>query len=102
MSTNKKWPFDQSPNCASITLKKVINKTAPILHVVHDLEDHGWQFLGLEQPKEEDAAVVGMETILKIDPSVEEVAHIPPGWRAWRKSKETAWIIEKDTDEEGS
>jgi len=39
------WPFDQLPNCAVITLRRIVFGSAPILHVTHDRDDHGWQFL---------------------------------------------------------
>ena len=42
------WPFDQRPDCAVISLREIVFESAPILHVTHDSDDHGWQFLGLE------------------------------------------------------
>ena len=89
------WEFDQPPNCAAITLKSIVLDGKPILHIVHDEEDHGWQFLGLEDANEEDVAVVSMSEIVEIDPTVKKVAHIKPGWRAWRQTRESAWIIEE-------
>ena len=89
----EEWEFDQPPNCAAITLKSIVNEGKPILHVVHDAEDHGWQFLGLEDASEEDVAVVAMSDIVEIDPSVLEIAHIEPGCRAWRKNSGAKWIV---------
>jgi hypothetical protein len=40
------WPWDQRPDCAVITERAIVEDGAPILHVTHDLDDHGWQFLG--------------------------------------------------------
>jgi hypothetical protein len=80
------WPFDQPRNCAVISLRQIVFGNAPILHVVHDEDDHGWQFLNLDDACEEGASVVSLEDIVKLDPTVLAVAHIPPGWRAWRKS----------------
>lgn len=53
------WPFDQPPDCAVISLRQIVDGTQPILHVTHDSDDHGWQFNGLDEVKEEDAAVEG-------------------------------------------
>lgn len=87
------WKFDQPPNCVAITLKAIVFEGQPILHVVHDQEDHGWQFLGLEDAVEEDLAVVAMSEIVEIDPTVQEIAHIKPGCRAWRKDQQSEWAI---------
>ena len=88
---NAPWPFDQPPDCAVITLRSIVFGGEPILHVTHDADDHGWQFLGAGGAKEFDAAVVGLDEIVKLDPSVLEVADMPPGWHAWRQSKSSQW-----------
>lgn len=90
------WPFDQPPNCAVITLRQIVFEGEPILHVVHDADDHGWQFLTLEDAQEEDASIVGLGEIAELDPTVLQVAHFPPGWRAFRQSPGDPWIIEED------
>lgn len=89
------WKFDQPPNCAAITLRSIVFEGRPILHVVHDLEDHGWQFLGLEDVTEANIAVIAMSEIVELDPSIEEIAHIEPGYQAWRQSVESKWIVEE-------
>jgi hypothetical protein len=85
------WPFDQPPDCAVITLRSIVFGGGPILHVFHDEEDHGWQFLGAGDPEESDAAVVGLGEIVDLDSSVLEVADIAPGWHAWRPSASSPW-----------
>jgi len=87
------WKFDQPPNCAAITLRSIVFEGKPILHVVHDEEDHGWQFLSLGDADEEDVAVVAMSEIVELDPSVQDVAHIKPGYRAWRQNQDSEWVI---------
>jgi hypothetical protein len=89
------WPFDQPPDCAVITLRPIVFDGAPILHVTHDREDHGWQFLSLEGAREEDACVVSLAEIVRLDPTVMQVADIPPGWRAWRHSASSPWVREQ-------
>jgi hypothetical protein len=88
---NIDWPFDQARDCAVITLRSIVFGGSPILHVTHDEDDHGWQFLGAGVADEKDAAVVGLEEIVQSDPSVLEVANMPPGWHAWRRSKSSPW-----------
>ncbi|KZZ59023.1 hypothetical protein A3762_06320 [Oleiphilus sp. HI0125] len=89
------WPFDQPENCAAVTNKDIAFEGAPILHVCHDEDDHGWQFLGLEDAQEENISLIAMSQVVKLDPSVKEVAHIPPGWHAWRQHVGGPWEIEK-------
>lgn len=85
------WPFADSENLAVITLKQIVHEGEPILHVVRDRDDGGWQFLGLGTVSEEDAAVVALRTVVRLDPSVRELADLPPGWHAWRRSPEEPW-----------
>jgi hypothetical protein len=80
------WPFDQAPNCAVISLRSVVFGGAPILHVTHDADDHGWQFLGLQDANTAEAAVVSLREIVALDPTVCSVSDLPPGWHAWRQS----------------
>jgi len=89
------WPFDQPENCAAVTNKDIAFEGAPILQVFHDEDDHGWQFLGLGEPVSENIALVCMAEIVNLDPSVKEVAHIEPGWFAWREKVADEWKIEK-------
>ena len=75
------WPFDQPRNCATITMRQVmvIDGSEPILLVSHDAEDHGWQFIGTSDASMADAKLVCLEHIVRLDPTVLEVADLPPG-----------------------
>lgn len=88
------WPFDQPPNCAAIVSKSVIDKRKPILHVVHDEDDHGWQFLDNESEALEDLCIVGLGHVLDLDPSMAELAGLEPGWQATRDDAQAPWRIE--------
>ena len=88
------WPFDQPPNCATISLRQIVFEGEPILHATHDQDDHGWQFLGWGDAGLSDAVVVCLSEILKLDPSVREIADLPPGWHAWRRSVGKPWVRE--------
>lgn len=88
---NPDWPFDQPPNCATITLKSIIFGGAPILHVSHDADDHGWQFLDGGNVEISNAAVVALAEIVELDPSVFAIADLPIGWCAKRVSKTDNW-----------
>ncbi|WP_144393890.1 hypothetical protein [Pleionea sediminis] len=96
----KEWPFDQPKNCAVFTIKQIIEGTSPIQVVYHDREDDGWQFVSNIEYAMDDAKLVSLEEIIKIDPSVFEVAHIQPGYHAWRNKVGDKWTIAKTPPED--
>jgi len=85
------WPFDQPPNCVALTTKHVLKEGYHITHVYHDADDHGWQFHYSGEKKVSDAMVVAMKEIVRLDPSIQEVADLPPGWIATRAYRGAAW-----------
>lgn len=95
------WPFDQPRNCGVFTMRQVMDGKEPILLVTHDADDHGWQFIGKTDANVKDAMLVCLEEIVRLDPSVLEVADLPPGWQAWRKGPGAKWERrERPADEE--
>ena len=97
---NECWPFDQPPNCAVFSLRSIADGREPILHVSHDGVDHGWQFLGWERPSSEELIIISLEEALRLDPTLLELATLPPGWHAWRRSIREPWTCEPYSDEE--
>jgi len=95
----KDWLFDQAPNVAAITTKQVIEEGLPILTVVHYSDDHSWAFVCGTSNATEDGRVIGMGTALKIDPTLETIADLPPGWHARRQAIGESWIREPNPDE---
>jgi hypothetical protein len=85
------WPFDQPRNCVTFTTLQVINGAEEILEAYHDSDDHGWQFFGVTGASVEDCFLVALEEIVSLDPTVLEVADLPPGWRAVRGSRTGPW-----------
>ena len=85
------FPFDELPNVAVFTTAPVLERRLPILLVTHDADDGGWQFLCGTTNEEDDARIVALSTILRIDPTVAEVAELPPGWRTWREGVGQPW-----------
>ena len=85
------WPFPGPENLAVIAIKQIVSGGQPILHVVHDRDEGDWQFLGLRTPREEDAAVVALRTIVRLDETVRLLADLPPGWHAWRRTPNEPW-----------
>lgn len=85
------WPFDQPRNCATFTMRQVLDGSEPILLVSHDAEDHGWQFIGSSDASMRDAKLVCLEEIVRVDSTVIEVADLPPGWQAIRSAVGEPW-----------
>ena len=85
------WPFDQGPNVAAITTVNVLDGGAPILRVTHYSDDHSWAFLCGLTNDDAHGRVIGMGTALRIDPTLREIADLPPGWTAWRTRVGAAW-----------
>ncbi len=86
------WPYDQPRNCATFTLRQVMEKKEPILRITHDSGDHGWQFIGSTDANMKDAMLVRLEEIVSLDLSVLEVSNLLPGWQAVRESPTHPWI----------
>ena len=89
MSDN--WPFDQPRDCATVTSAEVMQSGELITHVYHDEADHGWQFHPANGTTTADMMLVALEELVKIDPSILEVATLPPGWMAIRSACDGAW-----------
>ena len=87
------WPFDESEDTEVICLQRILRGDAPLLLVTHDddEEDGAWQFLDGEHVFEEDAVVVCLGEIVQFDPSLRELADLPPGSFAWRAQPDQPW-----------
>ena len=84
------WPFDQAPNVAALTVRSVLEGD-PILHVSHDIDDDGWQFLDGRDVDVDEGRVIGMAEALRLDPTLREIADLPPGWIARRETPGSPW-----------
>lgn len=91
MSPSRPWPFDQPRNAACLTTSQVVVGTEPILRVFHDPEDHGWQFIGSSDASKSEARLLALEEIVEQDPTVLEVADLPPGGHAIRERAGGPW-----------
>jgi len=92
--SSKKFP--DALTKAVYTTIHVMNEHSPITLVSHEL-DGDWQFMGAEPVGDytKIAKVVGLGEIIKKDKSVLEVADLPRGYQATRKSKKDKWSIVK-------
>jgi hypothetical protein len=85
------WPFEDTPNTASITTRQVLEQGAPILLVTHDADDGSWQFLCGTTNETADGRVVGLGEMYARDTTLGELANLPEGWRAWRSAVGFPW-----------
>lgn len=69
----------------------MIEANQPVLLVVHDADDGGWQFLTGDEFTVADARIVTLASILAIHPTLATLANLPPGWQAWRTTPEAPW-----------
>jgi hypothetical protein len=93
------WHFDQPPDTATLVSTSVLDEGHPILFVSHDEEDHGWQFLdGSEPPTPFQHAC--MSHVVGSDPTLPELADLPPGWCAWREAPDQPWQRGKVNEDE--
>jgi hypothetical protein len=97
MASKDAWPFANPKNETVITLKSIVSGVKPILRVSHDADDGGWQFLDGSDVTEKDASIVSLEEITRMDPSVLELADLPPGWYAFRAAPSAKWQRGKRT-----
>jgi hypothetical protein len=72
-------------------MRQILDGSEPILLVTHDADDHGWQFIGSSDAAVEDGRIVCLAEIVKLDPSVLQVADLPPGWQAVREGRGRPW-----------
>jgi hypothetical protein len=73
-------------------MRQVLDGGEPILLVSHDEDDHGWQFIGSTDANVPDGRVVCLEEMVRLDPTVVEVADLPPGWKAVRECVGEPWV----------
>ena len=94
-----KWPFEDPPNVATITVRQVVHGGQPILLVARDADDGGWQFLTGGPFDVADALVVSLGGMASRDPTLAELADLPPGWQAVRPRVGAAWECSPQAEE---
>lgn len=86
--------IEENKNKSAITTKYVVNNNSIIVSVFYD-EDGDWQFLGEEEVSEEDAIVVSIQEMIDIDKSLVNLPDLKEGESAYRRNKESIWLIRK-------
>ncbi len=85
------WPFSDPENLAVFTLKRIVRGESPVLRATHDEDDGGWQFLDGGEVAVEEASLVSLRQMARIDPGILELADLPLGWVAERVGPGEPW-----------
>ncbi len=75
---------------AVFTTAQVVRERQPVLWVTHE-DEKAWQFHTGGPVTKADAMLAGLGNITSIDPSLFELADLPPGWVAWRMAVGEPW-----------
>jgi hypothetical protein len=89
----KSWPFNLPVETGVFTTRQVMEGREPIREVYHD-PDGDWQFLCGTTLDTVDLKLVCLGCMLEMDPTVGELADMPPRWCASRQSTDAEWIQE--------
>src|SRR5260370_27394543 len=84
------WRFPDPPGTTALTLRAIL-AGQPVLFVEHD-EGGGWRFFD-DQPlyNRSELVLTPLQQLVDVDPSLDETADLPAGWRASRLSKDAPW-----------
>ncbi len=83
--------FSDEKNTDTISCTHVIKDKKPILYASHDADDGMWQFLCGGEHRTEDAMIVSLYEVYQIDDTISNVADLPLGHVAERKSIHSKW-----------
>lgn len=75
-----------------ITSQGVIRAGRPILFADRVIEDGSWILLDDDTIDAEDEITVTLGELLRHDPAVAELADLPLGWQARRRSSDEPWL----------
>lgn len=89
------WPFEDAKNVAVFTTAGVIERKELIIHASHDEDDGAWQFHSAGSASMDDARVVSLEEITRIEPAILQLADLPRGWTADRVQPGAPWQRKK-------
>ena len=90
------WPYedDRFPRrLGVVVMRTVLDGGMPVLQVVHAPEDW-WGFAdGVNSPNGDASITVHAHHVLELDPSLEELATMPPGFKADRDDPDSPWVM---------
>ena len=86
------WPFLDAPNVAVFVSRRILDAEEWVYYVCHDEDDGSWLF----HPRsgvtpENEMKIVGLKTMVDLDPTILSLADLPVGWCAWREEEGAEW-----------
>jgi|GEM_PF-1377731 len=98
-----RWPFSAPQDLAVFTTRRFLAGTTFINQVFHEPTGE-WQFTDGEPANAEEIAVVRLDEMTEMDPSLRELAALPMGFFAERETLESPWQVwyngESDDEED--
>lgn len=91
LDRNSDFKFLEERNLAVFTTESVL-KGEPILYVYHE-EDGDWQFHGATPPDIKKAKLVSLESLVKMDMTLNDIHYLNFGESAYRSSLKDVWKI---------
>ena len=99
------WKFPDPPHTTVFVSEAVNSGAEPVTCVSHDLEDGAWQFLGDSMSGGREPVLVCLHHPVDNDPTLIEMADLPPGWCAERVKPGEPWLRQQndlaDTTDDG-
>lgn len=94
------WQFDVAPDEVVVTTTYVTKRKMPVLYVSHEIDDEEgvlWQFhCGNGDFSASVLQLVRLDELIELDAGLLQIAKLPVGHCAKRKSINAMWSIEKD------
>lgn len=91
LDRNTDFKFYEERSLGVFTTQEILDGK-PILWVYHN-DDGDWQFHSEGNPDLEHAKIVSLESLVHIDPSLNEIYYLNFGQSASRKTLESEWVI---------
>jgi hypothetical protein len=100
LDRNTDFKFYEERNLGVYTTQQALSGDS-ILYVYHNV-DGDWEFYTSSEPDLNDAKLVCLEELIKLDPSLNTIYHLQFGWAASRGGQGEEWRLEELPEEEES
>jgi hypothetical protein len=90
------WPFEDAtfpPDLGVVVMRTVLDGEVPALQVIHAPDDWWGVADGVNSPNGDASIGVHFSHVLDLDPSLSELATLPPGFQADRDAPGDPWVI---------
>ncbi|MBR6761374.1 MAG: hypothetical protein IKM30_05000 [Oscillospiraceae bacterium] len=85
------FPFSERPDLLVFTCTHVLEEGRPVTLVCHHFSDNAWEFLCDCAHTDEEALVISIGELCKMDPALHLLSDLPVGACAVRESPAHAW-----------